>query len=140
MNTSDFDCDSSRMERLMTYLPSTIRSLIVAREIIRNSEDRNKDLICLADHFHLYFKEVFDSLNVQAQRLLIALASADSGLTLAGIRSAVHQDNGRISPYLKLMIDSKLIRKDGKTPRGSLYTVSNPLFKLWLRIVIVGKA
>ena len=140
LNTSGFDCDSSRLERLMEYLPSTIRSLIVAREIMSKSEDRSKDLICLADHFHLYFKEKFDSLNVQAQRLLICLASADTGLTLAGIRSAVHQDNGRISPYLKLMADSKLIRKDGRTPRGSLYTVSDSLFKLWLRIEIVGKA
>lgn len=136
LNTSDFDYDSSRMERMMTYLPSTIRSLIVAREIIRKSEDRNKDLICLVDHFHMYFKEVFDSLSVQTQRLLICLASADSGLTLAGIRNAVHQDNGRISPYLKLMTDSKLIRKDSKTQQGNLYTVSDPLFKRWIQIKI----
>ena len=88
--------------------------MIVAREIIRKSEDRNKDLICLA--------------------------SADTGLTLAGIRSAVRQDNGRIPPYLKLMTDRKLIRKDGKTPRGGIYSISDSPFKLWLRIEIVGKA
>ena len=32
------------------------------------------------------------------------------------------------------------VRKDGRTPRGSLYTVRDPLYKLWLRIEIVGKA
>ena len=72
-------------------------------------------------------------MNVQTQRLLITLASSDTGLSLSGIRNLIHQDNGKISPYLKLMTDSRLIRRDGKSPRGSIYSIRDSLFKLWIQ-------
>lgn len=133
LKSYELDIDSTRLERLMTYLPYTIRSMILATEIIRTSDDQSRDLLFLVDHFHLYFKEVFDSLNVQTQRLLITLASSDTGLSLSGIRNLIHQDNGKISPYLKLMTDSRLIRRDGKSPRGSIYSIRDSLFKLWIQ-------
>ena len=133
LKSYELDIDSTRLERLMTYLPYTIRSMILATEIIRTSDDQSRDLLFLVDHFHLYFKEVFDSLNVQTKRLLITLASSDTGLSLSGIRNLIHQDNGKISPYLKLMTDSRLIRRDGKSPRGSIYSIRDSLFKLWIQ-------
>ena len=43
------------------------------------------------------------------------------------------QDNGKISPYLKLMADRKIIDKTSKTQRGGIYTITDPLFRLWLQ-------
>lgn len=56
-----------------------------------------------------------------------------SGLALSEIRDITGQENGKISPYLKLMADQKLIYKEAKTPRGGIYYIIDPLFKLWLR-------
>ena len=41
------------------------------------------------------------------------------------------QDNGKISPYLKLMADRKIIDKTSKTQRGGIYTITDPLFRLY---------
>lgn len=125
--------DIARLENIMSYMPKTIRSMFIAIEIMDKSDDSNKDLAFLSDYFFSHYQEKFDATNIQTQRILSALSQSDSGLTLSEIRDITRQDNGKISPYLKLMAGQKLINKEAKTPRGGVYFIIDPLFKFWLR-------
>ncbi len=125
--------DPVRLEKIMTYMPKTIRSMFIALEIMDKSDDSGKDLAFLSDYFYSYYQDRFDMASIQTQRILLALSQSDSGLTLSEIRKITRQDNGKISPYLKLMADQKLINKEAKTLRGGIYFIADPLFKLWLR-------
>ena len=57
----------------------------------------------------------------------------EDGGTLQDIREMTGDDNGRLSPYLKLMADKGLVGKEAKVVRGGRYTIADPLLKLWLR-------
>lgn len=125
--------DINRLEQIMAYMPKTIRSMFIAIGILEKSNDSAKDLAFLSDYFFSHYQEKYDTTNIQTQRILSALSQTDLGLTLPEIREITGQDNGKISPYLKLMADQKLIDKEAKTPRGGIYYIIDPLFKLWLR-------
>ena len=125
--------DINRLEQIMAYMPKTIRSMFIAIGILEKSNDSAKDLAFLSDYFFSHYQAKYETTNIQTQRILSALSQTDSGLTLPEIREITGQDNGKISPYLKLMADQKLIDKKAKTPRGGIYYIIDPLFKLWLR-------
>ena len=125
--------DIKRLENVMSYLPKTIRSMFIAVEILDKSNDTSNDLVYLSDYFFSYFKEKYDTTSMQMQRILSALSQADSGLSLSEIREITRQENGKISPYLKLMADQKIIGKESKSLRGGIYSIKDPLFKLWLQ-------
>ena len=128
--------DLVRLEKIMSYMPKTIRSMFVATEIMDKSDDSENDLHFLSDYFYSYYQKKFDGITVQMQRILLVLSQTDTTLSLSEIREATGQENGKISPYLKLMIDQKIIDKDAKTLRSGEYYISDPLFKLWLRYTI----
>ncbi len=125
--------DIKRLENLMAYMSKTIRSMFIAIEILEKSNDSANDLVFLSDYFFSHFKEKYDMTSMQMQRILSALSQKDSGLTLSEIRKITRQENGKISPYLKLMADQRLINKKSKSLRGGIYYIIDPLFKLWLR-------
>ena len=125
--------DTNRLEKIMAYMPKTIRSMFIAMGILDKSEDSTNDLAFLSDYFFSHYQEKFDATSTQTQRILSALSQSESGLTLSEIREITGQGNGKISPYLKLMIDQKQIRKEAKSLRGGIYSIIDPLFKLWLR-------
>ena len=125
--------DINRLEKIMAYMPKTIRSMFIAIGILEKSNDSAKDLAFLSDYFFSHYQAKYETTNIQTQRILSALSQTDSGLTLPEIREITGQDNGKISPYLKLMADQKLIDKEAKTPRGGIYYIIDSLFKLWLR-------
>lgn len=125
--------DTNRLEKIMAYMPKTIRSMFIAMGILDKSEDSTNDLAFLSDYFFSHYQEKFDVTSTQTQRILSALSQSESGLTLPKIREITGQGNGKISPYLKLMIDQKLISKEAKSLRGGIYSIVDPLFKLWLR-------
>ena len=125
--------DTNRLEKIMAYMPKTIRSMFIAMGILDKSEDSTNDLAFLSDYFFSHYQEKFDVTSTQTQRILSALSQSESGLTLSEIREITGQGNGKISPYLKLMIDQKQIRKEAKSLRGGIYSIIDPLFKLWLR-------
>ncbi len=125
--------DLSRLERMMSYMPKTIRSMLIAVEIMDKSKSAETDLDMLADCFSLYYQAKYDASLKQIQRILSALASSDMGIRLPEIRRITKQENGKISPYLKLMTDQNIIIKESKTQRGGTYTITDPLFRLWLR-------
>lgn len=125
--------DTNRLEKIMAYMPKTIRSMFIAMGIVDKSEDSTNDLVFLSDYFFSHYQEKFDVTSTQTQRILSALSQSESGLTLSEIREITGQGNGKISPYLKLMIDQKQIRKEAKSLRGGIYSIIDPLFKLWLR-------
>lgn len=124
--------DNVRIERIMSFMPKTVRSMLVAMEILEKSDDSEKDLVYLTDYFYSHYQEKFGNLPTQAQRIVLALMTTDTGFTLSEIRNATGQENGKISPYLKLMSDQKIIKKEAKTLRGGIYSIADPLFKLWL--------
>ena len=130
---SDGVYDITRLEKIMAYMPRTIRSMFVAMGILDKSQDSTNDLAFLSDYFFSHYQEKFDATSIQMQRILSALSQSDNGLPLSEIREITGQENGKISPYLKLMIDQKLISKEAKSLRGGIYFVIDPLFKLWLR-------
>ena len=125
--------DINRLEKIMADMPKTVRSMFIAMGILDKSEDSTNDLAFLSDYFFSHYQEKFDVTSTQTQRILSALSQSDSGFTLSEIREITGQENGKISPYLKLMIDQKLISKEAKTSRGGIYSIVDPLFKLWLR-------
>lgn len=125
--------DINRLEKVMAYMPKTIRSMFIAMGILDQSEDSTTDLAFLSDYFFSHYQKKFDVTSTQTQRILSALSQSESGLTLSEIREITGQENGKISPYLKLMIDQKLISKEAKSLRGGIYSIADPLFKLWLR-------
>lgn len=125
--------DFNRLEKIMAYMPKTIRSMFIAMGILDKSEDSTNDRAFLSDYFFSHYQEKFDVTSTQTQRILSALSQSETGFTLSEIREITGQGNGKISPYLKLMIDQKLISKEAKTSRGGIYSIVDPLFKLWLR-------
>lgn len=125
--------DINRLENIMAYMPKTIRSMFIAIGILEMSNNPAKDLAFLSDYFFAHYQEKFDMASIQTQRILTVLSQSDSGLALSEIRDKTGQENGKISPYLKLMIDQKLIGKEAKSLRGGIYSILDPLFKLWLR-------
>ncbi|MDO5460882.1 MAG: AAA family ATPase [Bacteroidales bacterium] len=132
-NNVDGIYDIDRFEKIMTYMPKTVRSMFLAMKILEETSDFTQDLVLLSDYFYSHYQEKFDSINIPTQRILSALSQSDSGLTLSEIRCSTGQENGKISPYLKLMTDQNLINRTAKTSRDGVYSIVDPLFKMWLR-------
>ena len=127
------ETDMARLENLMSYLPKTPRSVQIAAKIIEDSVSPETDIMLLIDYFSFYYQAKYEGYVVQIQRILSAIARAEDGVSLQEIRQMTGQDNGKISPYLKLMADRKIIDKTSKTQRGGIYTIADPLFRLWLQ-------
>lgn len=125
--------DMNRLEKVISYLPKTPRSVLIAAKIIKDSISPEMDIMLLIDYFSFYYQEKYDSYVAQIQRILPAIAKSKNGVSLQDIRQMINQDNGKISPYLKLMADRKIIDKTSKTQRRSIYTIADPLFRLWLQ-------
>lgn len=129
-----YEADMTRLENLMFYLPKTPRSVQIAAKIIEDSASSEMDVMLLLDYFSFYYQAKYDGYVVQIQRILSAIARPENGVSLQEIRQMTGQDNGKISPYLKLMADRKIIDRTSQTQRGGIYTITDPLFKLWLQI------
>lgn len=125
--------DITRIEKLMFYLPKTIKSLITTLEIISRNEDPANDIQILLNLYNLYFQSKYDSFSTPTQKILTSISHSDNNLILSEIREKTGLENGKISPYLKLMINQRVLGKDAKTERGGFYYITDPLFKLWLK-------
>ena len=130
------DTDMIRLNNLMLNLPKTPRSVQIAAKIIQDSASTETDTMLLIDYFSFYYQAKYDGYVVQIQRILSAIARAEDGVSLQKIRQMTGQDNGKISPYLKLIADRKIIEKTSKTQRGGKYSIADPLFKLWLKTYV----
>lgn len=128
--------DMARFEILMSYMPKTPRSLLIATRILKMSDSSATDINFLVDYFSIYYLAKYNGYVTQIQRILSAIANAENGVSLQDIRKTINQDNGKISPYLKIMVDQKILNKLSKTQRGGIYYISDPLFKLWLQKMI----
>ncbi len=62
---------------------------------------------------------------------------ADKGGVLKEIREMTGQENGQISPYLKMMTDQKIVERMAKKQRGAKYRIIDLLFRLWLNRNVV---
>lgn len=126
--------DKNIFDFLWKYVPKTIRSLRIISSILKESSNMDTALIKLIDCFYPYYQNKYDSYPLQIQRLLSVLATSDDGMSLRDIREKTKQDNGKISPYLKIMTDQKLIERISKTQRGAKYKIVDSLFSLWLKL------
>lgn len=109
------ETDITRLKNLMSYLPKTPRSVQIAAKIIEDSASSEMDVMLLLDYFSFYYQAKYDGYVVQIQRILSAIARPENGVSLQEIRQMTGQDNGKISPYLKLMADRKIIDLNSAT-------------------------
>jgi hypothetical protein len=122
----------SRVDELLKYLPRTIRSLMLIKRVLRLSAQTSDDLSILCDLLAPTFQLKYNSFVMQFQRILLALAFGECGMTLQQLREITQQDSGTLSPYLKRMIASNILEKTTETSRNAVYSIKDSLFKLWL--------
>ena len=128
----DDESQLDRLNRLMDYLPKTISSLLMVREILKQSNNKADDIEKLRERYSGLYYGRYSALPIPMQRILSALVYEKEGLTLAGLREKTEQDNGKISPYLKIMVDNGILEKTALSQRGAVYRMADPLFRLWL--------
>lgn len=121
-----------RVNTLLQHLPKTIRSLLLIKRVLRLSAHATDDVNILCDLFAPTFQLKYDSYVTQNQRILLALASSESGMTLQQLREATQQKSGTLSPYLKAMVVANIIEKNTQTTRNTTYYIKDNLFRLWL--------
>ncbi len=126
--------DMKRIERLMSYLPQTIRSFLLATKIVAESTNSDMDMDLLKDYYSHFYLIKFEGYVKQIQRILLVMSISKDEVDLKYIREKMGQENGMISPYLKVMVDQKLITRTSTTQRKGRYTISDPLFKFWLKV------
>jgi hypothetical protein len=125
--------ETVRAEALLEYLPRTIRSLMLVRRVFRISSHQADDLNVLCDLLAPSYRAKYDSYVFQSQHILMSLASTASGMTLSDLRLATGQESGMLSPYLRKLVDQKVIRKVSTSTRNAVYQVEDPLFSFYLR-------
>jgi hypothetical protein len=124
--------DLPRVNALLSYLPKTIRSLMLVKRVLRLSSCSATDIDILRDLYAPTFELTFNSFVTQCQRILLALAFGECGMTLQQLRETTQQANGSLSPYLNRMIAANILEKTTKTSRNAVYSIKDRLFKLWL--------
>ncbi len=125
--------DMKRLERIMSYLPQTIRSFLLATKIVAESTNSDMDMNLLKDYYSHFYLIKFEGYVKQIQRILLVMSISKDEVDLKYIREKMGQENGMISPYLKVMVDQNLITRTSTTQRKGRYTISDPLFKFWLK-------
>ena len=126
----------SRATNLLEYLPKTVRSLLLIKQLIKLSQRKTEDINFLMDYFAPIYQMQFDTLSGQMQRIALALSSGDGRFSLQNIRELTGQDGSTISPYLKKMVDMGMVNKESTSQRTSTYQLNNPLFRRWLGGII----
>jgi hypothetical protein len=124
------DRELHRVNILLQHLPKTIRSLFLIKRVLQLSAHATDDINILCDLFTPTFQLKYDSYVTQSQRILSALASSESGMTLQQLREATQQKSGALSPYLKAMIIANIIEKNAQTTRNTTYYIKDNLFRL----------
>ena len=104
----------------------------MVREILKQSNNKADDIEKLRERYSGLYYGRYSALPIPMQRILSALVYEKEGLTLAGLREKTEQDNGKISPYLKIMVDNGILEKTALSQRGAVYRMADPLFRLWL--------
>lgn len=121
-----------RAEALLNYLPTTMRSLMLIKRVIRLSKRTSNDLDMLCDLSAPTYQLKYSSLVMQSQRILTTLANADFGMTMTQLRKATKQEGGFLSPYLNKLVEMNILQKNATTTRNATYLIADKLFKLWL--------
>jgi hypothetical protein len=125
-----------RVNALLSYLPKTIRSLMLIKRVLRLSSYATTDIDILCDLFAPTFQLKFNSFVMQFQRILLTLASGERGMTLQQLRETTQQDSGTLSPYLKRLIAANILEKTTESSRNAIYSIKDNLFRLWLSKII----
>ena len=98
-----------QVKELMEYLPKTIRSVNIASSIVRGSKRKENNLDMLLETYSSTYAREYTLLPKQMQNILNALALQGKPSDLKTIKATAAYDDGKISPYLKLMVDRNII-------------------------------
>jgi hypothetical protein len=122
----------NRVNTLLAYLPKTVRSLMLIKRVLRLSYSDKDDLNMLCDLLAPAFRLKLDNFVAPNQRILLALASSESGMTLLQLREATQLGNGKLSPYLSRLTVDNILEKISSSSRNATYRIKDSLFRLWL--------
>lgn len=125
--------DYERYNHIMQYLPKTIRSVKMVKNIIGNSNDERSDIVALVDLMSDYYQKMYDSYLPKVQKILMALSEHENGLALLGLREKLLLTGAELSPYLNKMIAQGIIVKKSTTKKDGIYSIADPLFMQWIQ-------
>ncbi len=125
--------DYERYNHIMQYLPKTIRSVKMVKNIIGNSNDERSDIVALVDLMSDFYQNIYDSCLPKVQKILMALSEHENGLALLGLREKLLLTGAELSPYLKKMISQGIIVKKSTTKKDGIYSIADPLFMQWIQ-------
>ena len=125
--------EEDRAEKLLSLLPKTIRSVKIARNIIRDSDSPGNDITKLIDEFSAQYKHIYHSLPTYSQHILFAIGNTLApGLLLSDIRKATKLPTSVLSIYLRNLCSAGILTADKRAKKGYRYTIKDPLFGEWL--------
>ncbi len=125
--------DYERYNHIMQYLPKTIRSVKMVKNIIGNSNDERSDIVALVDLMSDFYQNIYDSCLPKVQKILMALSEHENGLALLGLREKLLLTGAELSPYLNKMIAQGIIVKKSTTKKDGIYSIADPLFMQWIQ-------
>lgn len=129
----DVGFKTARIQNLYALLPPTIHSLMTVAGIMSLNSNPQIDLELLIGIFTNKYKNLYESQPTYSQHLLNALSTERAGLTLPAIRNLTNLSSGTISAYLKSLAKYALISTDSSVKKHTIYSISDPLFFLWLQ-------
>lgn len=118
---------------LFNLLPPTIQSARIIANILEINSDPNSDLEHLLSYSAYRYKQIYDSVSTNTQRILNILGNANKDMTVSEIRDAGGFSSGMLSPYLNNLNNRGIISIDNSITRRTKYSIKDPLFHIWLK-------
>ena len=124
-----------RAKAILALLPSTIRSVIIAHNIIQQNDDPTFDIKRLISEFYYQYKHLYQSLPTYSQHILSVIGNSPApGLPLSEIRKRTNLPTSVLSIYLRNLQTSGILSIDKTIKNGYKYMVKDPLFGEWLSL------
>lgn len=132
---SDIPADkdtSDRIKHLLSYMPRVIRSVMIARDIVSVSRNREEDISKLLNIYSPFYRTQFESIPLNSQKIVSSLAEGQAPMNIGELSEKTQTESGILSTYLRQLNKSRIIKKTSNVKRGAKYELTDPLFKLWL--------
>lgn len=125
--------EKDRAKKLLSLLPKTIRSVKIARNIIRDCDNPGDDISKLVNEFSSQYKQIYHSLPTYSQHILFAIGNTPApGLLLSDIKNTTKLPTSVLSIYLRNLCSAGILTADKRVKKGYKYMIKDPLFGEWL--------
>lgn len=121
-----------RAGALLDLLSPTIKSLITVYNIIKLNKTPNRDQEILLSIFSDKYRTLYQNQPTYSQHILNALGTKTSGMKIPEIRDLIGLKTSILTAYLKSLKKNALIYIDSSIKKNTLYTIKDPLFRMWL--------